>query len=407
MKNREHYLQKLVSFKDKNIIKVITGVRRCGKSMLLKLFMEYLAGEGDVAIDNILYINFESMEYENLDYKSLYDLVKQIVKNNRNTKTYLLFDEVQRVKYWEKTVNSLFVDFDVDIYITGSNAYLLSSELATYLAGRHVEIKMLPLSFKEFLDFNSFAQNSSIEDKFNLYLKYGGLPSLSEFNFNEEQINDVLDGIYSSIVMKDIMQQIPIKDSALLKKITLFLADNIGNINSPNKIGNMLNNFETSRKKGIPNSKTIENYIKLLNNAFIFYNVKRYDVKGKECLKTLEKHYIVDIGLRNYLLGYRDVDMGHVLENVVYLELIRRNYKVYIGKINDKEVDFIAVKQNEKIYYQVSQTIKGEETRNRELESLRMIDDNHEKIILTMDKDYILSQDGIKIKNIIDFMMET
>ncbi|MDR0423384.1 MAG: ATP-binding protein [Rickettsiales bacterium] len=406
MKNRDIYLQKLVDFKDKNVIKVITGIRRCGKSTMLKLFIEYLK-ENKKSEENIIYMNFESLKYGDLDYKLLYNTIKNQIENSRNKKKfYLFFDEIQVINFWEKTINSLFVDFDVDIYITGSNAYLLSSELSTYLSGRYIEIKLLPLSFKEFINFNKFSENTLIDDKFNLYLKYGGLPGLAEFNFNEKQINMVLDGIYSAVVVKDIMQQVTVKEPNLLNKIVLFLADNIGSINSPNNIGNVLVNSGIIEKQRIPNSKTIENYIKLLENAYIFYNAKRYDIKGKEYLKTLEKHYIVDTGIRNYLLGYRDVDRGHVLENIIYLELIRRDYKVSIGKVNNKEIDFIATRQSEKIYFQVSETIAGENTRNRELEPLKMINDNYEKIILTMDKNFVSSYDGIKVKNIIDFLME-
>lgn len=403
MQNRDNYLQKLIDFKDKKVIKVINGLRRSGKSTLLKLFIDYLKKncESDY---NIIYLNFESLEYGDMNYKSLYNEIKN--KINVSKKTYLFFDEIQLIKHWEKAINSLFVDFNVDIYITGSNAYLLSSELATYLSGRYIEIKILPLSFKEFIDFNNFPENTPVDDKFNLYLKYGGLPGLSEFNFREEQINMVLDGIYSTVIMKDIIQQMPVKEPILLEKIVLFLADNIGSINSPNNIRNVLVKSGTLKKQGTPNSKTIETYIKLLENAYIFYNVKRYDIKGKEYLKTLEKHYIVDTGIRNYLLGYRDLDRGHILENIIYLELIRRNYRVSMGKIGNKEVDFIATKQDSKIYYQVSETIAEENTRNRELESLRMIDDNYEKIILTMDKSFILSYEGVKIKNIIEFLLE-
>lgn len=252
--NRDSYLQKSIDFKDKKVIKVINGLRRSGKSTLLKLFMDYLRKNGE-SDNNIVYLNFESLEYGDMNYKSLYNEIKN--KINVSKKTYLFFDEIQLIKHWEKAINSLFVDFNVDIYITGSNAYLLSSELATYLSGRYIEIEILPLSFKEFIDFNNFPENTPIDDKFNLYLKYGGLPGLSEFNFNGEQINMVLDGIYSTVIMKDIIQQMPVRKPILLEEIVLFLADNIGSISSPNNIGNVLVKSGTLKKQGKPNSKTI------------------------------------------------------------------------------------------------------------------------------------------------------
>lgn len=404
MNKRDYYINKLIGFKGKNIIKVITGIRRCGKSTLLKLFIDYLKQTNNTD-QNIIYINFESLSYINMDYITLYNEIKtkiDITNSNNFNKFYLFFDEIQMVKQWEKTINSLFIDFDVDIYITGSNAYMLSSELSTYLSGRYVEIKMYPLSFKEFINFDIFSDNTSIDDKFNLYLKYGGLPGLTEFNFDESKINNVLDSIYSTVIMKDIIQKAQVKDLDLLNKISLFLADNIGNISSLNKVNNIITN-ETKIKA---NFRTIESYTGLLKNAYIFYNIKRYDIKGKEYLRTLEKYYISDIGIRNYLLGYREVDKVHILENIVYLELLRRDYRIYIGKINNLEVNFIATKQDEKMYVQVSETLLGEETKERELRPLKMIDDNYEKIILTKDKDFILSYNGIKVKNIIDWLLE-
>ena len=398
MYNRDIYLQKLISFKDKPLIKVISGIRRCGKSTLLKLYINYLKNL-DIKEEQIIYINFESLEYEDITYKELYNLVKA---KNGNDKLYILLDEVQRVDKWEKAINSFLVDFNVDIYITGSNAYLLSSELSTYLSGRYIEIKMLPFSFKEFIEYNNFPNNTTISDKFDLYLKYGGMPCIFDFNFNQEQINMVLDSVYSTVVMKDILQQSNLRDINSLKKIVLFLADNIGNICSSNKISNIL----SSENKEKLTSKTVDNYINLLQNAFIFYNVGRYDIKGKEYLKSLEKYYIVDIGIRNYLLGYRNIDRGHIIENVVFLELLRRGYKVSIGKIGDKEVDFIATNQNEKIYFQISETIANTETKNRELASLKLINDNYEKYLITSDKSFILDENGIKFKNIIDWLLE-
>ncbi len=407
MKNREIYMKTLLEFKDKNIIKIITGIRRCGKSALLSLFAEKLLKLG-VPKENIIKMNFESMVYsEIIDYKALYNEVKQ--KISKEGKTYIILDEIQIVSKWEKAINSFLVDFDVDIYITGSNAYLLSSELSTFLSGRYVEIKMLPLSFKEFLyfnDFDKFEKKLTDESKFELYLKFGGMPSIVEFDFNLERITEVLEGIYSTVILKDLISRNNISDQMLLQKIILFLADNIGSITSPNSIGNFLaNEGDLSNQKKNPASKTVESYITMLQNSYIFYGIKRFDLKGKQYLKTLNKNYIVDTGIRNMLLGFRDVDRGHILENIIYFELIRRGFKVSIGKIGNKEVDFIAEKPNEKVYIQVAETIKDVETRERELSSLKDIKDNYDKWILSMDNSFVKSYDGIKLINIIDFLL--
>lgn len=401
---RPYYLNKLIEFKDKDIVKIVTGIRRCGKSTLLDLFVDYLLSTG-VNKKNILQMNLESLKFSNiLDYKSFYDYVsKQIVQDEHN---YLIFDELQSVTYWEKSVESFRLDFDVDIYITGSNSYLLSSEFSTLMSGRYVEIRMLPLSFKEFLSFYYFDETNTIEDKFQKYLQIGGMPILRQFDFNLPRINETLEGIYSTVIIRDILERNKATDQLLLKKLTLFLADNIGSINSPNRIGNFLSS-EGSIDKGKNNvaAKTVDKYIDMLCSAFIFYSVGRYDIKGKQLLKTLAKNYIIDIGFRNMLLGYRDADRGHILENIVYLELLRRDYRVSIGKVGDCEVDFVAEKPNEKLYIQVTETMAGEETRMRELRPLKLISDNYEKIVLSMDKDYINSYDGIKSKNIIDFLL--
>lgn len=269
------------------------------------------------------------------DHLSFYQYVRDKIDNT--SKTYLLFDELQVVSDWEKAIESFRLDYDVDIYITGSNAYLLSSEFATLLSGRYVEIKMLPLSFKEFLDFYDFNDSTSLEEKFIYYLKFGGMPVLSEYNFNELRINQALEGIYSTVILKDILQRHNLSDQLTLNKIVHFLSSNIGSITSPNNIGNVLSNEGNIEKTKVASiaSKTVDKYISLLNNAFIFYKIGRYDIKGKQLLKTLDKNYIVDLGFRNMLLGYRDADRGHILENIVFLELIRRHYRVFIGKIGD------------------------------------------------------------------------
>lgn len=403
MINRPIYLNKLLSFKDKEQIKVITGIRRCGKSKLLDMFIEHLKLNG-VKQENIIKYDFESLKYKDMTYQKLYE---EVIEKGKNTtgKIYLFFDEIQKVEQWELAINSFRVDLDADIYITGSNAYLLSSQLATYLSGRYVEIKVLPLSFKEFLEFDTFAENVTISQKFALYLRYGGMPMLADFNFNEEAINQVLDGIYSSVIVKDVINQADVRDIDLLEKIVRFLADNVGNATSTNNIKNLLLSEKRIDKK--TTAATVDNYINLLKNAFIFYNTLRFDIKGKDYLKTQSKYYIADMGLRNYLLGFRNIDRGHILENVVFLELLRRGYQINIGSLGDKEVDFIASKSSEKIYIQVTETMLNENTRKRELAPLLAIKDNYQKIILTTDELFSNSdENGIKIINIIDWLLD-
>ncbi len=403
--NRPEYLKQLVQNRDVDLVKIITGIRRCGKSSLLDLFHQYLANNG-VPEANIIHMNLESLRYRNLsDYLAFYDYISGRI--SKNGKTYLLFDELQAVEHWEKAIESFRLDFDVDIYITGSNAYLLSTELSTLLSGRYVEIRMQPLSFKEFLSFYNFSPNITVEEKFQRYLQFGGMPVLREYNFNEARINQALDGIYSTVVLHDILQRNPQADPGTLQKIMLFLCSNIGSITSPNSIGNVLSNegdIKTGKVKNIA-GKTVEKYISMLRSAFIFYSVGRYDVKGKQLLKTLGKNYIIDMGFRNMLLGYRDADRGHIIENIVFLELLRRDYRVYIGKIGETEIDFVAEKPNDKIYIQVTESMLSPETRERELRPLQMIPDNYEKIILSMDRNYITSYDGIKSLNLLDWLL--
>ena len=401
MFNRPTYLNRLISFKDHELIKVITGIRRCGKSSLLMLFAQHLTSEG-VNKDNILQINFEDLQYGNMTYIELNDFIKAKLSATQG-KFYILLDEIQKIDKWELAVNSLRLDERTDIYITGSNAYMLSSQLSTYLSGRYVEIKMQPLTFKEFLDFHA-DNDMSLEAKFNSYMKYGGMPGLTLFNFNEQQITQTLDGIFSTVLTKDIIEQADVRDPALIKKITKFLADNIGNNISINKIKNTLVSQNVISKGIKPN--TIDNYITLLENAFVFYSASRYDIKGKEYLKTQGKYYMADIGLRNFFLGFRGTDRGHIIENIVYMELLHRGYNVSIGKIDSKEVDFIATKFNEKLYIQVSDTLQEESTRNREFTSLNAINDNFEKIILTMDNIFVgTNDDGIKVVNLIEWLI--
>lgn len=404
--NRPEYLNQLIQNKDVDLIKIVTGIRRCGKSSLLDLYHQYL-NSINVPSVNIIHMNLESLRYRDLkDYLSFYDYVSNLIPNSG--KTYLIFDELQVIENWEKAIESFRLDFDVDIYITGSNAYLLSTELSTLLSGRYVEIRMLPLSFKEFLSFYEFDKTIGIDDKFQRYLQFGGMPILKEYNFNEPRIFQAIEGIYSTIVLRDILQRNNQADQKTLHKIMLFLCSNIGSITSPNKIGNVLSNegdINAVKNKNIA-GKTVEKYISMLSDAFIFYPVGRYDIKGKQLLKTLEKYYIIDMGFRNLLLGYRNIDRGHILENIIFLELLRRDYRVYIGKVYDTEIDFIAEKPNDKLYIQVTESMQTLETRERELRPLRMINDNYEKIVLSMDKDFINSYDGIKVINVISWLLD-
>ena len=403
--NRPAYLNQLIQNKDVDLVKIVTGIRRCGKSALLDLFHQYLVESG-ITESNIIHMNLESLRYRSItDYLTFYDYVSERIA--KEGKTYLIFDEPQAVEHWEKAIESFRLDFDVDIYITGSNAYMLSSEFSTLLSGRYIEIRLLPLSFKEFLTFYEFSEAITMEEKFQRYLQFGGMPILREYHFNEARSNQALEGIYSTVVLRDVLQRNPQADQATMQKIMLFLCSNIGSITSPNRIGNVLSNegdIKTGKVKNIA-GKTVEKYIAMLRSAFIVSSVGRYDVKGKQLLKTLGKNYIVDIGFRNMLLGYRDVDRGHILENIVYLELIRRDYNVYIGKVGETEIDFVAEKPNEKLYIQVTESMQSTETRDRELRPLRMISDNYEKIVLSMDHSYINSYDGIKSINLIDWLL--
>ena len=431
LKTRPNYLKKLIGFKDTEPVKVITGIRRCGKSSLLKLMIEHLKQNG-VLPSQILYVNFESFEYVEFNSTKLYNYVKErIVANKR---MYLFFDEVQRVKNWENAINAFRVDFNCDIYITGSNAYLISSEYATYLAGRCVEIKMLPLSFVEFIDFNdltlktevgalgdnrTYAEDSSgskypLKEVFNSYLQFGGMPGITELGLDQEKSLMLLDSVFSTIIVRDILdlanlrEKGPINDSVLLKKIVMFLSDNIGNNVSLSSIGNTLSNeglLEDVKTKGKVSVHKLQYYVNSLLESFFFYEIKRFDIKGKEYLKTLGKYYIVDLGFRNLLLGYRNRDIGHVLENIVYLELLRRGYDVAIGKIDNLEIDFIAQKADEKLYIQVTDDMSISSVTQRELAPLKKVKDNYPKIVLALNLGLETNYDGIKILNVIDWLV--
>ncbi|BES66444.1 ATP-binding protein [Gottschalkiaceae bacterium SANA] len=399
MKSRDLYLNQLITFKNKKLIKVITGLRRSGKSTLLSLFENHLLANG-VDKDHIIRMNFESFQFDEItSYKELHAYINERLID-KNEKHYILLDEVQQVSSWERVINSLLVDANVDIYLTGSNAYLLSSELSTLLSGRYVEIKMQPLSFKEYLDFLEADKEDNLLETFNQYLQYGGLPTVIELLDKPNTIDSFLEGIYNTVLMKDVVERNGVRDAALLESILKFIAANVGNIVSTKKIADYLTS--NGRKT---TSDTIDNYLKMLENAFIIYKANRYDLKGKLFLKTLEKYYIVDIGIRNKLTGLGNTHYGHVLENIVYLELLRRGYRVSIGKIGSLEVDFVATKDDEKIYYQVSATIMDEKTRARELRPLESISDNYPKYILTMDQTIFNDYSGIKVTNIIDFLL--
>lgn len=428
---RDLYLNQLIAFQDTDSVKIITGIRRCGKSSVMKLMIEHLHEEG-IPEDQVVSMNFESMEFRGMDAGMLYQYVKAQMQTGK--RMYLFFDEVQRVTEWQDAINSFRVDFDCDIYITGSNAYLLSSEFSTYLSGRYVEIKMLPLSFQEFIEFHGYTlkeiktpsgevrkrvldengESFEIRELFDAYMKFGGMPGIADVGLEQDKVMTLLDGIYSTVVVRDILErerrrgQRQITDAELLRKIILFLADNIGSNTSLNSISNTLVSeklLADRGKKGKPAVQTISAYVGSLLEAYFFYEIKRFDIKGKDYLRTLGKYYIVDIGLRNYLLGFRDFDTGHIIENIVYFELLRRGYDVAIGKVGSREVDFIATKFEEKIYYQVTEQMSSEQTRERELAPLRAIPDNYEKIVLVLDSEGTRIVDGIKIVGLLDFLL--
>ena len=431
LKRRDIYLNKLIGFRDTEPVKVVTGIRRCGKSSLLKLMIRHLKDTG-VQPEQIIEMNFESFDFRGMSAEDIYGYVKErIVPKKR---MYLFFDELQRIEAWEDAINAFRVDFDCDIYITGSNAYLLSSEYSTYLSGRCVEIKMLPLSFKEFLDFNGFevrktqsalggfrkqvfdgnGERYELREVFDAYMQFGGMPGIADVGLEQEKALSLLDGIYSTVVVRDILEREKrrdrrqITDPALLRKIVLFLADNIGSNVSAASIGNTLVNeglMDDGKRKGAPSAHTVQTYVDALLESYFFYEIKRFDIKGKAYLRTLGKYYIVDMGLRNYLLGFRNRDSGHAIENVVYFELLRRGYDVAIGKVGNAEVDFIASTANEKKYIQVTESMMSEDVRRRELAPLQNIRDNYEKIVLSLETGLDTSYEGIKSENLMDWLL--
>ena len=395
---RTQYLNQLIRSKDLNLIKVITGIHRCGKSTLLLQYKDYLISQGIIE-KNIIYMNFESADWYSIkDYNDLY---KHIRERYNNQKLYILLDEVQNVEKWEKAINSLLVDMDCDIYITGSNAYLLSSELTTLLAGRILTIKIYPFSFKEFLLEYPFNKEEDKYEKFDKYLKYGGMPMLVNMNDNEELMINYLNDIKEVVLKKDVISRNNIKDVVFLDNLIKYMSSVIGNLTTPYKIA------EFMKKNGSSiTSETVDSYLKMLENAYFIYRVPRFELKGKQLLKTQGKYYFIDNGLKNVIDGISSYDSGSSLENLVYIELLRRGYEVYVGKYDDIEIDFIAIKPNEKIYYQVSRSILDEKVEEREKKSLLAIHDNYRKVILTMDNVKNKELDGIQVINIIDFLME-
>ncbi len=397
---RSDYMSQLQAFKDNKIIKVVTGLRRSGKSTLLQMYRDELIANG-VSPSQIQFINFELMKYDSVrSYGQLYELITEnIVPDKKN---YLFFDEIQQVNGWEKAINSLTLEYDTDIYVTGSNAYLLSSELATLISGRYVEIKMLPLSFKEYYEYYKDSEKSS-EELFNAYLKYGGLPQLLSLPSDERVISSFLESIYDTIILKDVVGRNKLKDIDLLKRVFAFVCGNVGSITSTNSIAKYV--AMEAKLDASLRPATIGNILEMLENAFIIYKANRYDVKGKEVLKSLEKYYVADMGLKNTIVGYNLENFGHSIENIVYLELLRRGYKVYVGKFDNKEIDFVAIKKEETRYFQVTESLADGKTQEREVAPFYAANDFYEKTIITTDKTYATNINGIKIVNLTDFLL--
>jgi predicted AAA+ superfamily ATPase len=393
---RPEYIAKLLDFKDKQLIKVVAGVRRCGKSTLLEMFRDHLYAQG-VGEDRITYLNFEDMDNQELtEAAALHKYVsRRLVKGRMN---YVFFDEIQMVREFPRAVDSLFIKKNVDLYITGSNQYFLSDELATLLTGRYVTINMTPLSFKEYVSF--YDDSVSVEKRYEDYLRYSSFPFAVELNRDLNRVKDYLGGIYNTIVLKDVAARRKILDLSALDRVTRFIFDNIGNLTSVKKISDTL--ASSGRKVSVP---AVESYFLSLQDAFMVYRAKRWDLKGKRQLLFNDKYYVVDIALRSFLLGEKSLDLSHVLENIIYLELIRRGREVYVGKIGDLEVDFIALKYSVPEYYQVSVTVREKAVLERELAPLYRIKDNYPKFLLTLDRDPPAWHDGIRSVNALDFLL--
>ncbi len=401
---RKEYLLQLLSWKDEPIIKVITGIRRCGKSTLLKQYQNHLL-QNEIKQEQIISINFEELEYEHLlDYKALYQYIKERLCPNRMT--YILLDEIQKVPFFEKTVDSLYVKENIDLYITGSNAYLLSSDLATLLTGRYVEISMLPLSFREYIEATGMPPGQAFAE----YMKSGGLPYIATMNRTDEKTETYLEGIYNTVIARDIedrqnrREQDPekrqITDIPLLKTIARYLASVIG---SPVSIKSITDYLVSSGRKISPN--TVSSYVEALTQSFVFYPAERFDLVGKQLLKANKKLYMVDLGLRSHILPRRQYDLGFSIENIVFFELMRRGYQVTIGKYQTTEVDFVAQKQGILTYYQVTADMTAQETFEREMRPLKKIKDNYEKTVLTLDYFSLGNYDGINVVNVLDWLL--
>lgn len=392
---RDEYLQKLIDLRDTDLIKVVTGIRRCGKSTLFKLYQDYLKSNG-VSEEQIISINFEDLAYEELlNYRSLYDYVKsRLIPEKMN---YVFLDEIQVVDQFQKAADSLYIQNNVDLYITGSNASLLSGDLATLLSGRYVEIAMMPLSFKEYVSAQT--DKSSVSELYSKYRKNSSFPGAIEIS-SRGKLREYLSGIYNTIVLKDIVARYNIQDVSVLDSIIRFMFDNIGNICSSRKIAGAL--ASSGRKVS---ANTVERYLSAMTNSYILYQARRYDLKGKQYLASGEKYYAADIGLRNYLLGDKAADLGHILENIVFLELLRRGNEVYVGKVGNSEVDFIAVGEEGTAYYQVAATVREESTLKRELTPLDMIQDHNPKYLLTLDDDPPMFHNGIRQMNALDWLL--
>lgn len=392
---RRDYLDKLIAFKDKKLIKVITGIRRCGKSTIMEIFRDWLLNNG-VSPEQIQYLNFE--DYDNIELRNplaLHQYIKPLILSDKPT--YIFFDEIQHVKDFPDIINSINLKPNVDLYVTGSNAYMLSNEIATLLSGRYVEIAMLPLSFKEYVQGCGGSDN--LEKAYTNYITQSSFPYTLALDRSKD-ITDYLNGVYNTVVMKDIISRKKIQDVMMLESVIRFVADNIGNMLSTKRIADIM----TADGRKI-DQKTVEKYLTSLCETFFVYEAKRYNVKGKQLLKTLGKYYLVDVGLRRMLLGGRSFDAGRLLENVVYLELLRRQKSVYIGKIDNLEVDFVAIDENDIVYYQVAATVRDEATLKRELSSLQQINDQYPKYILTLDEDPEADYDGIKRINALKWLM--
>lgn len=397
---RKQYLDTLIRLKDKQLIKIVTGIRRCGKSTLFDLYEEYLLNNG-VKKENIIRINFESPQFIELwDWLALYRFIKERLQ--ANTMNYILLDEIQNVPDFQRAVDGLFILDNSDVYITGSNAYLLSGELATLLSGRFIEIKMLPLSFKEYL--SAFTENQDRATQFRRFIQFGSFPYVLWLE-EDQDIQAYLEGIYTTVILKDVLTRKKIADPDMLQRVVKFLADNIGSPISATSIANTL----TSHQRKV-SFHTVENYLAALMDSFIFYRVQRYDIKGKQHLSTGAKYYLCDVGLRYYMLGTKPGDFGHILENIVYLELVRRGNEVYVGKVNDTEIDFIAIHKGEKSYYQVAYTVMeldgNDRILQRELRPLQLCKDNNQKFLLTMDNVPPVSHDGIKQCYVLDWLLQ-